>query len=163
MERGELDLMIVPTSEMDRMKKVPTLTVVSVPSPSIDFLALNMAKDYLQDKRIRQAMQYAIDRESIVKAIYQGEAQVVNQTIIGPDWMGMPDLNMYTFDPDKAKQLLKEAGWDGSHSLQILYTPGTKERDAYMPIIQQQFKEVGIGMDIVSAEATEIARRRNGG
>ena len=90
MERGELDLMIVPTSEMDRMKKVPTLSVVSVPSPSIDFLAVNMAKNYLQDKRVRQAMQYAIDRESIVKAIYQGEAQVVNQTIIGPDWMGMP-------------------------------------------------------------------------
>jgi ABC-type transport system substrate-binding protein len=163
MERGELDLMIVPTSEMDRMKKVPTLTIVSVPSPSIDFLAVNMARDYLQDKRIRQAMQYAIDRESIVKAIYQGEAQVVNQTIIGPDWMGMPDLNMYPFSPDKAKQLLKDAGWDGSHSLQILYTPGIKERDAYMPILQQQFKEVGIGMDIVSAEAVEVTRRRNAG
>jgi peptide/nickel transport system substrate-binding protein len=163
MERGELDLMIVPTSEMDRMKKVPSLSVVSVPSPSIDFLAVNMAKDYLQDKRVRQAMQYAIDRESIVKAIYQGEAQLVNQTIIGPDWMGMPDLNMYAFSPDKARQLLKDANWDGSHSLQILYTPGTKERDAYMPIIQQQFKEVGIGMDIVSAEAVEVTRRRNAG
>jgi ABC-type transport system substrate-binding protein len=163
MERGELDLMIVPTSEMDRMKKVPTLTVVSVPSPSIDFLAVNMAKNYLQDKRVRQAMQYAIDRESIVKAIYQGEAQVVNQTIIGPDWMGTPDLNMYPFNPDKAKQLLKDVNWDGSHSLQILYTPGTKERDAYMPIVQQQFKEVGIGMDIVSAEAIEVTRRRNAG
>ena len=88
---------------------------------------------------------------------------MVNQTIIGPDWMGMPDLNMYPFNPDKAKQLLKDANWDGGHSLQILYTPGTKERDAYMPIIQQQFKEVGIGMDIVSADAIEIARRRNGG
>jgi peptide/nickel transport system substrate-binding protein len=163
MERGELDLMIVPTSEMDRMKKVPSVTVVSVPSPSIDFLAVNMAKNYLQDKRVRQAMQYAIDRESIVKAIYQGEAQVVNQTIIGPDWMGMPDLNMYPFNPDKAKQLLKDANWDGGHSLQILYTPGTKERDAYLPIIQQQFKEVGIGMDIVSAEAIEVTRRRNAG
>ena len=163
MERGELDLMIVPTSEMDRMKKVPTLTVMSVPSPSIDFLAVNMAKDYLQDKRVRQAMQYAIDRESIVKAIYQGEAQVVNQTIIGPDWMGMPDLNMYPFSPDKAKQLLKDANWDSSHSLQTLYTPGTKERDAYMPIIQQQFKEIGIGMEIVSAEAIEVTRRRNAG
>ena len=162
MERGELDLMIVPTSEMDRMKKVPSLTVVSVPSPSIDFLAVNMAKDYLQDKRVRQAMQYAIDRESVIKALYQGEAQLVNQTIIGPDWMGMPDLNMYPFSPDKAKQLLKDANW-GSHSLQILYTPGTKERDAYMPIIQQQFKDVGIGMDIVSAEAVEITRRRNAG
>lgn len=163
MERGELDLMIVPTSEMDRMKKVPTLSVVSVPSPSVDFLAVNMARDYLQDKRVRQAMQYAIDREAVVQAIYQGEAQLVNQTIIGPDWMGMPDLNMYKFDPDKARQLLKDANWDGTHSLQTLYTPGTKERDAYMPIIQQQFKEVGIGMDIVSAEAVEIARRRNGG
>jgi peptide/nickel transport system substrate-binding protein len=163
MERGELDLMIVPTSEMNRMKKVASLSVMSVPSPSIDFLAVNMAKDYLQDKRIRQAMQYAIDREAIVKAIYQGEAQVVNQTIIGPDWMGMPDLNMYAYSPDKARQLLRDANWDGSHSLQILYTPGTKERDAYMPIIQQQFKEVGIGMDIVSAEAIEITRRRNAG
>jgi len=163
MERGELDLMIVPTSEMDRMRKVPTLTVVSVPSPSIDFLSVNMAKDYLQDKRVRQAMQYAIDRASIVQAIYQGEAQVVNQTIIGPDWMGVPDLNAYPFSPDKAKQLLKDANWDSSHSLQILYTPGSKEREAYMPIIQQQFKEVGIGMDIVSAEAIEVTRRRNAG
>jgi peptide/nickel transport system substrate-binding protein len=163
MERGELDLMIVPTSEMDRLKKVPTLSVVSVPSPSVDFLAVNMAREYLQDKRIRQAMQYAIDRESVVQAIYQGEAQVVNQTIIGPDWIGMPDLNMYPFNPDKARQLLKDANWDGGHSLQILYTPGTKERDAYMPIVQQQFKDVGIGMDIVSAEAVEITRRRNAG
>ena len=163
MDRGELDLMIVPTSEMDRMKKNPNVTVVSVPSPSIDFIAVNMVKDYLQDKRVRQAMLYAIDRESIVKAIYQGEAQVVNQTIIGPDWMGMPDLNMYKFDPNKSKQLLKDAGWDGSHALQLLYTPGTKERDAYLPIIQQQFKEVGITMEIVPAEATEYTRRRNAG
>jgi peptide/nickel transport system substrate-binding protein len=163
MERGELDLMIVPTSEMDRMKKVPSLSVVSVPSPSIDFLAVNMARDYLQDKRVRQAMEYAIDRESIVKAIYQGEAQVVNQTIIGPDWMGMPDLNMYPFSPDKAKQLLSDANWDSGRSLDILYVPGTKERDAYMPIVQQQFKDVGIDMNIVSAEQVEITRRRNAG
>ncbi len=163
MERGELDLMIVPTSETDRMKKVPSLSVVSVPSPSVDFLAVNMVKDYLQDKRVRQAMQYAIDRESVVQAIYQGEAQVVNQTIIGPDWMGIPDLNPYPFSPDKAKQLLKDANWDTNRSLQILYTPGTKERDAYMPIVQQQFKDVGISMEIVSAEAVEITRRRNAG
>jgi ABC-type transport system substrate-binding protein len=163
MERGELDLMIVPTSEMDRMKKNPNVSVVSVPSPSVDFLAVNLRQPYLQDKRLRQAMQYAIDREAVVKAIYQGEAQVVNQTIIGPDWMGMPDLNMYKYDPDKAKQLLKEANWDSSRSLQVLYVPGTKERDAYMPIVQQQLKEVGITMEIIPAEAAEATRRRNAG
>jgi peptide/nickel transport system substrate-binding protein len=42
--------------------------------------------------------------------------------------------------------------------------PGSsKERDAYMPILQQQFKDVGVNMEIVSADGTEIARRRNGG
>jgi peptide/nickel transport system substrate-binding protein len=162
MERGELDLMIVPTSELDRMKKNTNLNVVSVPSPSIDFLAFNMQQEYLKDKRVRQGMYYAIDREAIVKAIYQGEAQVVNQTIIGPDWMGtIPGLNEYKFDPNKAKQLLKEGGWDGSHTLQMIYTPGTKERDAYFPIIQQQFKDVGVNSEIVPAEATEYTRRRN--
>jgi ABC-type transport system substrate-binding protein len=163
MDRGELDLMIVPTSEMDRLKKNPNLMVVSVPSPSVDFLAINLRNDYLQDKRIRQAMQYAIDREAVVKAIYQGEAQVVNQTIIGPDWMGMPDLNMYKFDPNKSRELLKAANWDSSRALQTLYVPGTKERDAYMPIIQQQFKEVGITMEIIPSEAAEATRRRNAG
>ena len=164
MERGELDLMIVPASEMDRMKKDPNVTVVSVPSPSIDFLASTCRRITCKDKRIRQGMQYAIDREAIVKAICQGEAQLVSQTIIGPDWMGIPQLNMYKFDPDKAKQLLKEAGWDGSQTLQMpVHARGTKERDAYMPIIQQQFKDVGINMEIVHADATETARRRNAG
>ncbi|MCC7371484.1 MAG: ABC transporter substrate-binding protein [Chloroflexi bacterium] len=163
MERGELDLMIVPTSEMERLKKVSNVTVVSVPSPSIDFLAINVRKDYLKDKRVRQAMLYALDREAVVKAIYQGEAQVVNQTIIGPDWMGNLELNPYKFDPGKAKELLKAASWDSGRSLQAVYVPGTKERDAYMPIIQQQFKEVGITMEIIPAEATEYTRRRNAG
>jgi peptide/nickel transport system substrate-binding protein len=148
---------------MDRMKKNPNLTVVSVPSPSVDFLAVNLRQPYLQDKRIRQAMQYAVDREAVVKAIYQGEAQVVNQTIIGPEWMGMPDLNMYTFDPNKSRELLKAANWDSSRALQTLYVPGTKERDAYMPIIQQQFKDVGITMEIIPSEAAEATRRRNAG
>lgn len=163
MERGELDLMIVPTSEMERMKKNPAVTVVSVPSPSMDFLAINVRKDYLKDKRVRQAMQYAIDREGIVKAIYQGEAQVVNQPIFGPDWMGIPDLNPYKFDPAKSKQLLKDANWDSGRALQALYVPGIKERDAYMPIIQQQLKEVGITLEIIPSEAAEATRRRNAG
>ena len=70
---------------------------------------------------------------------------------------------MYKFDPDKAKQLLKDANWDSSRSLQALYVPGTKERDAYMPIIQQQFKDVGITMEIIPSEAAEATRRRNAG
>ncbi len=161
METGELDLMIVPVAEMERLKDNPDLTVVSVPSPSIDFLTLNLKKPYLQDKRIRQAMIYAIDREAIVEAIYQGEATVVNQPIIGPEWMGTPDVNAYRFDPEQARQLLGEANWDGSQAIEAIYMPGDKEREAYVPIIQQQFRDVGIALELRATEGAEYIRRRN--
>ena len=62
---------------------------------------------------------YAIDREGIVKEVLKGEGTVVNSTIIGPDWMGIPEgLNQYTFDPNKAKQLLKDANWNSSAEIQ---------------------------------------------
>src|SRR5260370_7413903 len=90
MERGELELMIVPTSEMNRIQKVSSLTVVSVPSPSIDFLAVNLAKNYLQDKRVRQPMQYAIDRAALVHPTHHAHAQAPNQPILRPALPGTP-------------------------------------------------------------------------
>ncbi len=161
LDQGELDLMILPIGEVERVKRNPNLTVVSVPSPSIDFLSINLEKAYLQDKRVRQAMMYALDREAIVKEIYQGQAQLVNQTIIGPDWMGMPQVNPYPFDPNKAKQLLKDANWDSGHQLDALYYPGSRERDAYAPILQQLLKDVGINITLRSLELAEYTRLRN--
>ena len=161
LDQGELDLMIVPIAEVDRVKKNSSLTVVSVPSPSLDFLALNLEKAYLQDKRVRQAMMYGIDRKAIVEAIYKGEATVVNQTISGPEWIGTPQVNQYPFDPAKAKQLLKEAGWDSGRQLEALYTTGGRERDAYAPIIQQQLKDVGIAVTLRPLEVAEYTRLRN--
>jgi peptide/nickel transport system substrate-binding protein len=159
LDKGEIDLMIVPVAEIERVKKNPNLTVVSVPSPSVSFMCLNNELPYFQDKRVRQAMQYAIDREAIVKEIYKGEATVVNQTIIGPEWMGMPDLNMYKFDPGKARQLLKDANWDSGRKIETIYTPGNKEQDAFAAIIQQQFKDIGVDLDLRQIEAAEYGRK----
>jgi peptide/nickel transport system substrate-binding protein len=161
LEKGELDLMIVPVSEAARLKQNPNLEVVSVPSPSVSFMTLSLEKPYLQDKRMRQALMYAIDREGIVKAIYGGEAQVVNQTIIGPDWMGTPPgLNAYAYDPTRAKQLLKDANWDATRSIEALYVPGDKQQDAFVPIIQQQLQDVGFALTLRQVEVAEYTRRR---
>jgi len=161
LEKGALDLMIVPVAEVERLKRIPTLTVLSVPSPSVSFITANLTKPYLQDKWLRQAMMYGIDRESIVKEIYKGEATVTNHTVIGPDWMGIPGGNEYRFDPNKAKQLLKEVGWDSGRKLETIYIPGTREQDAYAPIIQQQLKEVGLNIELRQVELAEYIRKRN--
>jgi len=146
--------MVLPVTEADRLKNNPNLTITSTPAPSVSFLALNFSRPYFKDKRVRQGLQWAIDRDAMVKSILSGEGRVVNSTIIGPDWMGIPDgLTEYKYDPNKAKQLLKDGGWDPSWKIQLKYTPGAKIDDAILPIIQQQFKDVGVNMELLTVAA----------
>lgn len=160
LETGELDLMTLPVAEMERAKGLPNVTVVSVPSPSMDFLAFNLEREYLQNPKMRQAMMYAIDREGIVASVLQGEGTVVNSPIFGPDWMGTPEgLEPYAYDPDKAKQLLQESGFDTSQKLQIMHLPGTPEKDAAIAIMQQQLNDVGFNIEILQVDGAELIRR----
>ena len=160
LEKGEIDLMVVPVTEADRLRKNANLTVTSTPAPSVSFLALNIDRPFFKDKRIRQAMLYALDREAMAKEILKGEATVVNSTIIGPDWMGTPEgLVTYGYDVNKAKQLLKEANWDASQKVALMYTPGDKINDALVPIMQQLFKDAGIALDLLTVDTPEYNRR----
>ena len=156
---GELDVMTLGVSDIDTVKKNANLDVVSVGSPSINRFVPNYTRPYLKDKRVRQAMLYAIDRESIVKDIYKGQARIVNSPIIGPDWMGQPEFNTYTFNPDKARQLLKDAGWDTTRKVQLMLTAPGPEMSAYLPIIQQEYKDVGLQMELFQVESTELNQR----
>jgi peptide/nickel transport system substrate-binding protein len=105
-------------------------------------------------------MMYALDRDGMVKEILKGEATVVNSTIIGPDWMGTPEgLNPYKYDPNKAKQLLKDANWNGAQKLALPYSTGNKINDALIPVLQQQFKDVGITIDLQTVDGPELNRR----
>ena len=160
LETGKIDVMALAVQDTDRVKNLPNAEMLSVASPSMDFLAVNMERDYLKDKRIRQAMMYAIDREGILKQIYGGQGEITNSPIFGPAWMGVPEgLNEYKFDPTKAKQLLKDAGWDSSRTLDMVYVPGTKERDTAMQIIQNQWSDVGLKVNIDQVDAAEANRR----
>lgn len=161
LEQGNLDVMPIGIDDIDRLTENPNLTVVSVPSPSLDTISINLDREYFQDKRLRQAMMYALDRESIVKEIYQGQAQVMNSPIFGPDWMGIPEgLNEYPYDPDKARQLVEESGWDTSRTVEMMYVPGgNRTFDSMVPIVQAQFADVGIKVELLQLEAPELIRK----
>jgi peptide/nickel transport system substrate-binding protein len=159
LERGELDLMAMPVDEADRLKDAPNITILSVRSPSISQIGINNEREYFKDKRVRQAMMYAIDRQGIVESIMFGEAEVVNTTVIGPEWAGTPEVNPYPYDPEQAKTLLAEAGWDPNQEVEMIYVAGAKEQDAYGPVIQQQLTEAGMKTNLVLVEGAELRRR----
>jgi peptide/nickel transport system substrate-binding protein len=93
--------------------------------------------------QVRQAMGYAINRDSLVKNILGGCGMVANQQFPVSTWGGNPDLKSYTFDPAKAKQLLAEAGYSGGIDITLTCTTRPYETDL-VNAMQAMLADVGI-------------------
>ena len=159
LETGELELMSIQAADAEKARGIENVTVITAPSPSIDFLAVNHERAYLQNPKMHQAMMHAIDREGIVASVFQGEATVVNTSILGPEWIGPHDgLNLYPFDPGAAKALLAESGFDTNQVIEIIYMPGPPTDDV-IAIIQQQLTDVGFKINLVQIDVGELIRR----
>ena len=159
LQTGETDFVKVPVSELDRVKRIPNVTVHSVNSPSISQIAVFNERPYFKDKRVRQAIMFAIDRKGIVDSILGGQAALVNSPIIGPEWMGQPEFEKYDFNPAKAKELLKAANWDPNQKVEMIVATGDKVQDAYGAVIQQQLNDVGMKVEIRQIDSAEVNRR----
>ncbi len=161
LEVGAVDLISVSLDDMERLGENPDLTIISIESPSLDSISVNLDREYFQDVRVRQALQYAIDRENITSQLYMGQATVRNSPIFGPAWMGVPEgLNEYPFDPDMARQLLADAGWDSSLEVQMMYGAGQSSTFQNMvAIIQQQWADVGFTANLLQLDSAELVRK----
>jgi peptide/nickel transport system substrate-binding protein len=108
----------------------------------------------LADQRVRQAIQYAIDKNTVIDKLLYGKARP-GTTEIPDGWAHNPDVKPTEYDPEKAKQLLEEAGWkpgpdgirekDGTRlRLKITTTTGNKLREMVQQVLVAQMKAVGI-------------------
>lgn len=109
-------------------------------------------QERFQDPRVRQAMVYAIDRQGILDTVLGGFGEVVNTTFHA-EWAVPDDLNDYSYDPERARELLDEAGWDSSEPVEIAWRAGNRDRDSIMTIVQEQWNEVGIQTELVPLDA----------
>ena len=153
LQTDELDFALVPPAEIERVRSMEDVSFVSVPGAGAQVVHFNLQKSYLQDKKFRQAVAYALPRADIVNPLYFGEATVVNSpNAIG--WAVPDDLNDYGYDPEQARALLEEIGWDSSQTLLLRYPTGNKPREMSAPLIQSALGEVGIEVEL---EVTDFA------
>ena len=109
------------------------------------------------DKRVRQAMAYAIDREAFSKAVHFGLAVPAFQPYAKGDWAYDPKLEgRYKYDPAKAKALLKEAGYPNGFTFNMPSIPIFQSR---LEAVAGFLKDVGITMNIQPVEPGTLARR----
>lgn len=99
----------------------------------------------LSDVRVRQALAYAIDKQLIVDSVFGGYAIAADGLLPNGPFKS-PNLNAYPYDPEKAKALLAEAGWDSSRQLEMVFYYDDQITADLMAVLQAQLAEVGVNM-----------------
>ncbi len=153
LEKGEMQLGQISPTDLDRLKALQALKIESKSGPGIILMAVAVDQPYLQDKRVRQAMLYAIDRAGIVTQVLSGQAAITNTHVLGPPEAIPPNLTKYEYNPDKARQLLKDANWDPTQVIKIQWIQGIRDRDATVQIVQSQLQAVGMKAELNPLEA----------
>ena len=99
----------------------------------------------LQDVRVRQALWYAIDMDAIVDALWNNTVVAANKSLVPEGFWQADGLTEYNYNPDLARQLLAEAGWDGSYTLKAVYYTGNLLDT--ITAIQAYWADVGVNME----------------
>lgn len=99
----------------------------------------------LQDVRVRQALWYAIDMDAIVEGLWDNTVVAAKKSLVPEGFWQADGLTEYSYNPELAKQLLAEAGWDGSYTLQAVYY--TANLLDTITAIQAYWAEVGVNME----------------
>lgn len=146
LESGDIDFTYINADEVERLRNHPNVQVIAGPSQVTNYIALNLSDPRLSDVRVRQAFYHAIDREAIVEALYGGAAEVVNSIFQNPIYLP-DDLYNYEYDPNKARQLLAQAGWDASQTFELVtYYTDPLSQDV-LAAIQGYLADVGINIE----------------
>ncbi|HEX9849411.1 ABC transporter substrate-binding protein [Candidatus Deferrimicrobium sp.] len=135
------------------------LVVEEGPGGNVTYLGFHLRDRALSDARVRRAIALAIDRETIVRTIWKGRADLVSSILPPGSWAHDPDLPAAPYDPARAGRLLDDAGFpdpDGDGPLprlRLTYKTSQNEvRRRVATVIQEQLRQVGIAVEIQSLE-----------
>ncbi|HEY8447632.1 MAG TPA: ABC transporter substrate-binding protein [Thermomicrobiales bacterium] len=159
---GDIDAIGLEPEQVQVVENTDGLSWQSWPERGFVYYEFNLdpSVPLFQDKRVRQAFMWALDRESIVNDIMRGFGEVATGTHpeISPGYAPDRMTTKYTYDPERAKQLLAEAGWtdtngngtvdkDGQEmSFEFLYASGSPTNDTLVAYLQDAWRQVGIDM-----------------
>lgn len=174
LQKGEVDGIEFPNpDDLPTIEKDPNLQILSEPGLNVGYLAMNMGTDTkgfqkpFGDVRVRQAVNYAINKQAIVDQLYKGTAVVAKNPIPPTLWGYNDEIQDYEYNPTKAKELLKEAGYPNGFKTQLWAMPVSRpymfDPQKIAVAIQADLKAVGIDAEIVTYDwSTYLQKTENG-
>ena len=148
LETGEIDLArdLLPL-DFQKISEDSKFTTVEVETPSNMFLGFDLRNELLADKRVRQAIAYAINNEDLVKTVFNGSASVATSPVPKITTGHNENSNNYPQNIEKAKQLLAEAGYPNGFNIELFVSEDNQRIDMAV-IIQDNLKKIGINAEI---------------
>ncbi|MBI9104966.1 MAG: ABC transporter substrate-binding protein [Spirochaetales bacterium] len=155
LQKGEVDVIDFPSPEdLDAMKADPDIKVIQQEGLNVGYLAFNCDRAPFDNKLVRQALNYAINKDEIIAGVYGTAGTPAKNPLPPTMWSYNNSITDYAYDPAKAKELLAEAGYADGFSTTLWAMPVARP---YNPdgrkvaeIMQAQFSKIGVEIEIVS-------------
>ncbi len=167
LKAGECHVMPYPNpADVAAMQADPNINVMEQEGLNVGYLAFNVERKPFDDKRVRQALNLAINKQAIIDAVFQGAGKIAKNPIPPTIWSYNEATKDYPYDPAKAKELLAAAGAEGLKTniwampVQRPYNPNARRM---AEIIQADWAKVGVEAEIVSFEWGEYLKRSKQG
>ena len=145
--------------DAESVKFDKSLQLLPIATERVAYLFINTLATPTKDKRVRQAIAMAIDRDTIISALQQGYARPVNIVLTPANFGYVADVPSWPYDPARARALVKEAGADGA-VLSFITSPSYDRR--LNEAVQQMLGDVGLKVDISVTDQPTYLRRRQG-
>ncbi len=167
---GEIDVLGlhgVPPERFEESRNLPGRDALETPAPWVEFIYFNCGKPQFREKVVRQALYYAADKEKWIKDIYYGLPPRTLSYLHPTHWAYNQRLEDPGYDPRRAAEMLDAAGWKkGSDGIRqkngvklqfsMSTTAGSKAREQSQALIQANWKEIGVAMEIKNMPASVV-------
>lgn len=157
LQGGDIDGMYdVPLSRIPDLKKDAKLQVGLYTSTYNNFIVLNTRTGLLSDVKVRQALNYATDKQALINVVNFGVGEISNSFMPNGALYWNKDQKGYPFDLDKAKQILKESGSPNGGKVAIMVRAGGATALQLATVLKDMWSKIGIDLDIQQLESTIV-------
>lgn len=157
-EKGDADVARnLSSDQIQALAADKDISIISSPKTDVAYIALNEAAKPLDDPKVEQALRWAIDYQGIVTQILKGQA-TVHQSFWGSGTGGSLDDNPYSLDLEKAKALLREAGYAEGFTLKLDVTNRSPDKEIGQSL-QNTFGQAGVKVDLNVLDRAQLQSR----
>ncbi|MFH1138002.1 MAG: ABC transporter substrate-binding protein [Pseudomonadota bacterium] len=149
LEQGDIDIAEnILIDQIPALEKNKDVKVLRFPSQLVEYVYVNCQKEPLNNPKVRQALNYAVDYQGIIDHVLQGNGLQMRGPVPAGMWGHKPDVFQYTKNVDKAKALLAEAGFDKGLNLTLIYSERRASWEQIATIMQSNFADIGVTLKL---------------